>query len=415
MTHGYRTEDLLEKICDNIFQKDFVYRSPVLVEESGEKELTDILVILDDTILIIQSKSIEASVDDVLAKNPGRLTKRYTKAKQQINTSLNAHKRNAKVKVISPLDFDFEIDWSTITTKIGIVCINIPDDKYEDPEFRFTFPYKYEQHRDIDVHTFLLRDLYEISKEYKTPGDFLKYLSDRKDMISSNKFILESDLDFIGFIKTNFPDYQKFLSDSNLSGIVLAPGYWEKYREEFSDEIKKRNDAFKKNQIVKLIIREFINSIEYSIKKYNHSKQLAVNAYLKITGVLGKLSEIERHSLVTIIESKRNQTKTKSIGYSILSCANNTATIIILVDNNDNREARINFLKVLAEDAVFIINTQTLIGFALEGYQSVNHGIDCVIFDVEFMKKELRKLHFTPKGFFGPSKKHTSNEWDYVQ
>ena len=51
---GIITEDAVQKIVEDAFSSDFIFRSPRRVEG---KEVTDILVLFDDFALIIQVKS----------------------------------------------------------------------------------------------------------------------------------------------------------------------------------------------------------------------------------------------------------------------------------------------------------------------------------------------------------------------
>ena len=52
-THGDRVEDAVEAVCFRLFGPDFVLRSPQLIEQSGSKELTDFLVVVDDTAIVM--------------------------------------------------------------------------------------------------------------------------------------------------------------------------------------------------------------------------------------------------------------------------------------------------------------------------------------------------------------------------
>ena len=120
MNHGIITEDTAELICYRLFGPDLVLRSPKLVEKSGIKELTDILVIIDETILIFQSKSLLMDAGNIDSIKLKRINKRHIIAKNQINTTLNAQNRNAEVHTKTPFDVEFTVDWSYIRKKTDI-------------------------------------------------------------------------------------------------------------------------------------------------------------------------------------------------------------------------------------------------------------------------------------------------------
>jgi len=240
MDHGILTEDTAELICHRLFGADLVLRSPRLIEKSGAKELTDILIIIDDTILIFQSKSLLMDIENLDNTKIARIIKRYRNAKQQINTTLNAHNRNAEVHATTPLEVEFILDWEHIRKKVAIVTINIPDTFYNNPEWRFQFPSRVENHKGIFVHTFLLADLDRAQKELTTPGDFMNYLSVREKAFIENRIIIGNELDFLAFYKTRYPELEAAIKDNTLN-ILFEPGIWEGYRSIEKERIIERD------------------------------------------------------------------------------------------------------------------------------------------------------------------------------
>lgn len=188
--HGNIAEDTVESICYQLFGCDLVLRSPKLIEDSGTKELTDVLIIIDDTAIIIQSKSLEIDISDLDIKKFDRIRRRQEKAKVQLNTTLNALQRNAHACAMTPMGINFNIDWSLIKYKIGIITLSIPDISYANPEFRFQYPWLVEEHKGIIVHTFMINDLKNMALELTTPGDVLFYLNIRSQCVKSLKFII---------------------------------------------------------------------------------------------------------------------------------------------------------------------------------------------------------------------------------
>ena len=55
--HGLAAENFVNELCDIRFFKDFVVRNPKYPDSSGEKEVSDILVIFNEVMLNIQVKS----------------------------------------------------------------------------------------------------------------------------------------------------------------------------------------------------------------------------------------------------------------------------------------------------------------------------------------------------------------------
>ena len=201
MEHGLQAEDNLELICHRIFGCDFVLRSPSLEEESGSKELADILILVDDTIVIFQSKSLVMDIDTLDNIKFERIRRKYNKAKKQINTTLNAQTRGVIAKAQTPLGIEFEIPWNKIKRKIGIITLNIRDNLYDNPDFRFQFPTLVENYKGICVHTFILTDLWQMSKMLTTPADFFHYVQAREKAFLKPNIIVGNELDFLAVFK----------------------------------------------------------------------------------------------------------------------------------------------------------------------------------------------------------------------
>ena len=137
MNHGHRSENILEDVCCRIFGKPFVYRSPLIDKPSRKSvELTDVLVLVGDVIVTIQSKSIDIEASKADDIDLGRIEKRYQRAKKQINRTLNAATRDESVVLQNMADQEFILPWTSIRKTIGIVTINVKDELYSDPEFR---------------------------------------------------------------------------------------------------------------------------------------------------------------------------------------------------------------------------------------------------------------------------------------
>jgi len=85
---GYPTEDSVQRIVEDAFSSDFVFRSPR--REEG-KEVTDVLVLFEDVALIIQSKA--QAIDLTNSESSSSLdwvTKNLDKAGRQIRGAARA-------------------------------------------------------------------------------------------------------------------------------------------------------------------------------------------------------------------------------------------------------------------------------------------------------------------------------------
>lgn len=408
--HGYITENILEQICFDIFGSDFVMKSPKLLEISGEKELTDILVLVDDISIIIQSKSIDIDISDLNQVKFNRIKKKYDKAKQQLNTTLNAQKRNTQVNITTSFDLQFNLNWDSIKQKIGIVTLNVPDKQYQDPEFRFQFPYLIEKHNNIIVHTFILQDLMQLSREISTPGDFIDYLYVREKCFNSGKLTIGNELDFLALYKTQYPIIEELLSDS-ATNIILTPGSWEYYINEKTEVINKRDDKLKNSLLIDRMIKVLRDAISYGTTHYKNPKEESISRYLKIIGLLGKLAKIERAYIGDKIIEKLKKTKTEKFGYYIHKKKQSDYAYLFLVVNDDDRKNRRDFLIYLCQQACHHVQCSNIVGFALPSLQQEKFCIDAVYMNAKETKEKTK-----PESDFTLFKKPTQysvDEWKY--
>jgi hypothetical protein len=410
--HGYDAEDRLEAICYKLFGKDLVLRSPVLLEMSGKKELTDILVFIDDTVVIIQSKSMKIDISELSSTKVQRIVNRQNKAKKQINTALNAEKRNTAVKASTPFGVSFLLDWSRIKNKIGIVTLNITDEEYINPEFRFQYPYLSENHNGIEVHTFILNDLEQIAKEINTPADILRYLSCRHKCVISEKFSIDNELDFLAFYKTQYPELESILESKNNTRGMIAPGYWEEYRRQYEEQIKDRQLRFNESIPFDSILRTLVTGIQYAANKHSYTEEESAFNYMLMIGKLSKLTRIERAQIGKKLQEKINKTRTKKWGYFISISVQYKIAYLFLVINEIDRSKRLSFLEYLCIQAIHSFDDfDQIIGISMNGIQDNESSYDTILIeDVLSTKLETQKYD-DPVMFKEPSLTRI-NEWD---
>lgn len=412
--HGELTEDILEDICARIFGPDLVLRSPIVVEESGEKEVADILVLVDDIVFVIQSKSLTIDISELTEKEFGRIRKRHNNAKKQLNTLLNAANRRAEVRGTTCLGVDIALDWSTISHVICMVTLNLPDDIYEKPEFRFQYPESYCKQRGFDVHTFVLRDLWEASVELTTPGDALYYLKARKKCFITERFEIGNELDLLALYKTDYPKLEEAISDPECR-VLVSIGYWEEYRTARIKQIKKRDERLHCSYMIDKLIRQLKASVEYSREIHGFTSQESALGYLLIIGKLGKLARIERAEVAKSILEKVEKTKNQPQGYFIYLSLRYGIAYLFLLLNEEDREKRRKFLLFLAEQACFHIDSEEriqateIVAIVTDGAQSKESSIDVTIINSNELLKHKNPCLDRP--LFEKSKVSIIDEW----
>ncbi|MCK4504806.1 MAG: hypothetical protein KAW14_04260 [Candidatus Aegiribacteria sp.] len=410
MEHGIVAEDVLENICHRMFGCDFVLRSPVLHEPSGDKELTDVLILLDDIAISIQSKSMLINIDEINDIVLQRIKKRYIKAKYQLNQTLNAHMRESDVSGCTPLDIRIKIDWGYIKHRIGLVTLHLRDNLYNDPEARFQIPYAIEDHRGIVVHTFLLNDLAQMQNELFSAADFIRYLQIREQVWRKQSlFILGNELDFLAAYKTQYDVIEAYLNDE-IQGLSIQPGLWEDYITEHQEKIEDRKKRFSKSWYIEYFIRELNTAVQHGIDTRSLSYQDSAQGYLRIIGKLGKLTRMERTEIGIMLEKKIEKTQKALFGYCLYYSKSADIAYLFLLVNDDDRERRLAFLAELGDQACRRLECKELVGIATAGAKMKSSSIDAALFDVDMIR--ATEPDQDVKQLFGDSEYKRINEWD---
>ena len=95
--HGTKTENYVDLLCQKMFLRDFTVRSPMYLKKEQEKEVSDILVLFNGTLLNFQVKSkIETKYFSCKEeKDINRIKRKINDAVAQFKTLNEAHKSNS--------------------------------------------------------------------------------------------------------------------------------------------------------------------------------------------------------------------------------------------------------------------------------------------------------------------------------
>lgn len=379
--HGVIAENILESICRRMFGPAYVFRSPFVEEREGKtEELTDILVLVGNVLITIQSKSYQASVGDLDRKTFDRIIKRYETARGQLGRTLNAATRNERVCLISERDAEVLVPWSEIERRIGIVTINVDDALYGDPERRFQLPVRYEHFRGMEVHSFILRDLYTMLAEVTTVGDFIELLDERAWVLERVEPTLTNDLDILAVLKSNYGLVEQAHAKEP-THIVVEPGTWEEYRRVHSEKIQERDRKLLAPTVVDLLIQDFASSLEYTVEQYQENRDEAVRHWLRLLGALGRTRRMHRHRISQLFAKKLKTSAEHPFRYFFVPV--DDYGLFFLISNEPDREARremmLKLVCVLCESFAGnpkLGRVETVFGLCTEGAKLPGRSFD---------------------------------------
>lgn len=388
MDHGHLSEKILYDACVNIFGEDLVFLSPNVISETGKTtELTDILVLIDKYLITIQSKSLQLSIEEIDDIKMGRIVNKYEDAKRQVNRTINSFERKMKVVLHTNFDKDLILPWENVETLIPIITINISDDQYLDPEFRFQFPLKIENHRGFDTHTFMLRDFYNLITEFNTAADFLRYLEERKYLSNLTLHGYTNELDLVAIFVSQYHFLEKAHA-GNFDMIAIEPGIWESYKGTNKEEIAKRNKKKFAFSIVDATIKELRSAIDYTMEISNISIEKMTQQYFHLIGIFALLSRVEVVHISETFKEKLESTRQQMFRYFIFP--KNTFAIFFLIVNERDREIRKQKLIAFVGHAAKylskhkeITSVKEIIGIATEGMQLPGRSLDIINAPIE--------------------------------
>lgn len=381
MDHGIISEQILHKACIQIFGEDLVFISPEMKTDAGKMlELTDVLIILDKYLITIQSKSLALTSSEIDDIKFGRIVKRYDHAKGQIKRTLSAFERKNPVTLKTCFGKNLFLPWENIKEIISVITLNINDEEYSDAEYRFQFPLKIENDTNTVVHTFMLRDFYNLITELTTGGDFLGYLKEREYLSSKTLQNYTNELDIIALYVSQY-DFIEKAHENQYDTIIISPGLWESYREEHKEKIKERDKKKFAFSVRELFIKELRTSIDYTIEIAGIDLNLMTKQYFHLIGIFALMSRVESVCITELFMKKLESTKTEMFRYFIFP--KNECAILFLILNEPNRELRKEKLIAFTGHAAKYLTTnpkfnrlQEIIGIATEGQQLQGRSLD---------------------------------------
>lgn len=410
---GDETEDLVEHISSNIALKDFVIRNPKFKKKNGqEKELTDILLPFEDSIISIQAKS---KIID-LAKTKSKI------AQERIEKAINSgigQLRNTRLIVDSGETTKFknvhgiEIPLnSRIVNKIhGIVIANV----YGIGSM-FNMPSNYIRKHKMPIHIFSAHDFNIISSEVDTIPDLIHYLETREQLFEEKKVIGRvNELDLLATFKTQ-PEVIDQILEKEGGRLMIAGGTWEVYFKDSRDKIEKRNGYNVPSYFIDETIKEFSKSIGYAPPVTNPTTGLPTDAgtvenYWLAIYQLSKLSRLDRRGFGRKMIEKMKQAAETGIGFTFLK--RNEKEGVLFLSSSASRPERVKVLYSLAAMAYVKEDLRNIVAFVTEPLDDSGRSFDLIILDdVDFKNRD--EILKASKTTFSKGKQVGGYEYDDI-
>jgi hypothetical protein len=183
-----KSENIVSKICSNVFYKEFTFDKNEFYPKDGKKELADTVLWLGDLLFIIQVKERNSNeVKSEKEENDWFKNKVLKKAKDQIANSIEYLNRYTEIKIKNIRNHLIDVSKAN---KIGInkVIIYMPNDSpisNENRSIKF-----YESKKSGNIHIFNIEDYLWVCKFLVTPTELDEYLKFRERIYLKHKELI---------------------------------------------------------------------------------------------------------------------------------------------------------------------------------------------------------------------------------
>ena len=220
--------DLGEQIISNFFDVEFseILTFPDPKTQKNNAQIADVLIWVNRVVFLIEVKTRDIGP----AKIESWASSRINDGIKQLIKNYQRIKTNEKIKLHNKY-YDVVTDFNLVTKVIGIIVLVCEENLTAKPSSLISDIYN----KELPIHVFLKDDLIKIKDEIDTYPDLKYYLNDRYEYLKMYDIHLGWELNAVGYYKMNnykFPSKSMDFSKNN---------YWQKYKNEMSDQIISRS------------------------------------------------------------------------------------------------------------------------------------------------------------------------------
>ncbi len=388
---GKEVEDLVEKICTNMFFSDFTVRSKKFKNASKqEKEAADILIPFDDVLLVIQvktrlDKEPFSEKSDVELE---RIDRKIKEAVEQFKTIKRAIANFRFNEVETTRGYKIPFDGKKFKKIIGIVVLDLIGEDVLHPDETTTIINGFEIRHDMPIHIFKRNEFEIISREIDTLPDFIQYIETRDILFSKKLFAVPPlELSLLTLYKVRPEDIQTAIRENSL--VIVDDEYWDWYQKDGKELIEKRNLYNRPSYLIDEVINWLHSSVGFDPSLYGinldpfgyfgNEAQGTVQAYLAAITELAKTSRLTRRKLGEKMFECVERANKNGLAYSLIVDRENNSGIIIMSSEKDRTE-RNKLLYSVSVAGYCLQNLTKIVGFATEPL-----GISMRSYDVIFL------------------------------
>ncbi|MCL4199585.1 MAG: hypothetical protein KJZ69_18980 [Phycisphaerales bacterium] len=408
-------EDFVEWLCQAPLGRDFLFRGQKYPGPNGEIELCDLLVLLDDTAILIEVKTADRE------KRPDRTeeewaefaNRRMKQALSQIERGVNAIRSGRVQQIENDRQGRVPIDPAKIRHVYGIAVVDHPTlDKWGGG------PILECNGGDVSVLTTTHIELQALLSELSTVGDLVDYLQARELFFEKNQLMGVTELDLLATYK---PDPERFREwVANHAVVVIGEGCWEGF--EKLDVREQRSIADEPSLIVDILIDHLHESAHASLPHIDRRLAQLVDpvepaaAYVTVVSELARIRRLDRRLIgEKLIEKSRKCVEQKRDRWFLSASRRHEHAACVFLVSTSGREERLQMLEMMTIGAMLKLRERRVLGIATEPVQGgYGFSIDAIMI-CEDPKEVERRLPPDMRDFlhsqFGPPLKSNATEF----
>lgn len=179
------SENIVTKINESIFYKEFTFDKNDFYPKDGKKELADNILWIDDLLFVIQIKERNTKKSKIDVNNWFN-NKVIKKAKSQIYKTIEYFRKYDKIPIKNCRNQQIDISKASLNG-INKIIIYKTEEELNQNNKNKKF---YESSKEGNFHIFNVEDYYWVSKYLITPAEFDEYLKFRERIYLKHKDII---------------------------------------------------------------------------------------------------------------------------------------------------------------------------------------------------------------------------------
>lgn len=408
-------EDFVEWLCQAPLGRDFLFRGQKYPGSNGEIELCDLLVLLDDTAILIEVKTAdrEKRPDRTDAEWAKYANSRMEKALSQIERGVNAIRSGQVKEIENDRQGRVPIDPAKIRHVYGIAVVDHPTlEKWGGG------PILECDGGDVSVLTTTHIELQALLSELSTVGDLVDYLQAREQFFEKNQLMGVTELDLLATYKLDPERFREWVATHDV--VLIGEGCWEGFEE--LEVREQRATADRPSLIVDILIDKLHESAHASLPHINDRIAQLVDpmeptaAYVAVANELARIRRLERRLIgEKLIKKSQKCVNQKRDRWFISGSERHEHAVCVFLVSLDGREERLQMLEMVTIAGMLKLGERRVLGIATEPVQG-GYGFSIDAFMICADPKEVEaKLPQEMRDYldsqFGPPQKSIATEF----